>query len=138
MESYAFYGVFTKSVAILVTVVASIGCISIEESSQQLVGVYRWGSERDNAEYLTLKPDGTYLSSTRSDSAVDQRVQPFVAQSSSGHWIVNQRKLHLIPIADRQNTSLNRTFALLPRKNGYELKPVLGAGWSPPVGFLRE
>ena len=131
-----FTEAFAKSVMRLIMAISFAGCATSGVKKRELFGKYRWGADSNNAEYLVLEADGSYLLTAQSNSAVDRKVAPYVAQRSYGNWMFSRGKVVLRPIGNSVKIFDRRIFLVLRKGGRYELRPVLGAEWSPDAGFV--
>jgi hypothetical protein len=101
-------------------------------------GVYCWGDDPDNAEYLTLSVDGSYTLRSSSNWANHQQVKTFWVPCSAGHWKASKDKI-LLFAADKSYFPTGQSTLLVARRGSkLELIPVFGAGWTPAQGFVLQ
>lgn len=111
------------------------GCATSVQKRKYISGVYRWGNDKDNAYYLTLKSDGSYNLLSRLTYAAEFIVNPFDVNRSYGRWSVRDSRITLEP---RFEAGLfPRVLLIFDDGDGYKLKPQYGAGWLLERGFLR-
>jgi len=101
-------------------------------------GVYRWGDDPDNAQYLTLCVDGTYSLKSRSNTANDQQVKPFWVPHSTGRWKPSKDLVLLIANERTYFPTGQSTLQVARHGRKLELIPVFGAGWTPTPGYILQ
>jgi hypothetical protein len=84
------------------------------------------GSDRDNAEYLVLRNNGTYTLLSRSDTANDMEVEPYNEIKASGTWII--RNDHVLLYIDKDLGNPYEMLKISGNRDYSGLRPTMGKG----------
>jgi len=128
-----------KRAAVIVACLALAACASLAPNECALAGTYRWGDDPNNAQYLCLSADGSYTLTERSNMAAGRKVKPFSVSHSTGQWKVSKERI-ILEASDKTCFPTGRlTLLVIGRRSAKsELLPVMGAGWSPERGYVRQ
>lgn len=126
-------------IVMIVGCFALAACVSLSPNERVLAGTYRWGDDPNSAQYLCLRADGSYTLTERSSMAVGQQVKPFSVSQSTGKWKVLKGRV-ILEASDKTCFPTGRlTLLVVERKSAKsELLPVMGAGWTPERGYVRQ
>ena len=108
------------------------GCASTSGASRSPAGNYRCGTDPDNAEYLSLRSNGTYISREVSTSVNGQEIAPTEVSRGTGRWTVQS---HEVILTLKHAAAVRLT--IMGRDASEGLRQVYGAGWIPPYQFVR-
>lgn len=118
---------------------ALAACSSLAPNEHAFYGTYRWGDDPNNAQYLCLNSGGSYALTERSSSAAGQEVRPFTLLRSTGRWKVSKGRILLVESDKAYFPEGRLTLLVIDQKSsGDELLPVMGAGWTPGRGYVRQ
>lgn len=128
-----------KSAAVIVGCLAFAACASPVLNERVLAGTYRWGDDPDNAQFLCLSTDGSYTLTERSSMAAGRKVKPFSVSHSTGQWKVLRGRV-ILEASDKTYFPTGRLILLVAERKSAEseLLPVMGAGWTPEWGYVRQ
>jgi len=128
-----------KSAAVIAGCCALAACASLSPNVRVLAGTYRWGDDPNNAQYLYLSADGSYTLTERSSMAAGQKVEPFSVSHSTGQWKVSRGQV-ILEASDKIYFPTGRLILLVAERKSAEseLLPVMGAGWTPERGYVRQ
>jgi hypothetical protein len=97
-----------------------------------MTGTYRQGDKSNDAEYLVLHKDTSYLRIKRSSVGGESVVTPFNVVRSFGKWSETNGELVLrATSADRGDGGMER-FRTEKFRDVAILQPLLGANWTGP------
>ncbi|PTX98189.1 hypothetical protein DB345_04975 [Spartobacteria bacterium LR76] len=128
-----------KGAAVIVGCLALAACASLSPTKRVLAGTYRWGDDPDNAQFLCLSTDGSYTLTERSSMAAGEKVKPFSVLHLTGQWRISEGRV-ILEDSDKTYFPTGRlTLLVVERKSAKsELLPVMGAGWTPERGYVRQ
>lgn len=119
-------------------IMALSACSSISYSPTKFSGLYRWGNDANNASYLSLRKDKSYLLFSRSDRALEnKRVVPYNTIEAKGDWYFENGFVYLNSTLKQVRPGSLRRLKFI-RGNPIQLIPELAAGYFPERGYLKD
>lgn len=130
---------WTKGTMVIAGCFVLAACAGPEPNKRVFTGTYRWGDDPNNAQYLCLSADGSYALTEQSSMAVGREVKPFSVLHSTGQWKVSRGRV-ILEASDKTYFPTGRLILLVVERKSAEseLLPVMGAGWTPERGYVRQ
>lgn len=100
-------------------------------------GAYRWGEDKNNADYIVLGADHAFTQFERSDSATGLTVAPFNSLIASGSWKMKGEYIELMPAGKYDAHHFVRRLKIVRTGGETRLLPMFGANWMPEGGYVE-